>query len=422
MVENHNSDTTHTLDASESLLQQRVSDAKKVSDGSHRKYVILTASVIIQMCVGGLYAWSSFVPALQESYGLNSTQTQLIFGILIGVFTVVMVFAGRLMTKHKPSMIAAVGGILFGLGYVIASYSGGSFFALVIGISLLAGAGTGFCYVCPLSMCAQWFPRRKGLATGIAVAGFGGGAVLLSTLAEHLLADGLSALEVFRVIGIGYATIIILASPTLRFPTDHAMTNTLVTPRLRSLLRDPFVRVLFVCMFCGTFAGLAVVGNLKPMGHANNLTAGAAAGAISAFAIGNATGRITWGWITDRIGVLAVPLSLLALTAALTFLVLAPHGVMWFVAIAALIGFGFGACFVVYAAQVASHYGPGHVADIYPAVFLSYGLSGVLGPLAGGWLYDTTSSFTPGLLVCIAVTASGALTSRLLYASRAPAN
>jgi OFA family oxalate/formate antiporter-like MFS transporter len=418
MPENPGSDSMPAQDVSEAAPGRGVSAISEMRSTSYWKYVILVASVVIQVCVGGLYAWSSFVPALRESFALNSTQTQLIFGVLIGVFTVAMVFAGRLLNNHKPSMIAGTGGILFGLGYLIASYSNGAFLTLVAGISLLAGAGTGFCYVCPLAMCAQWFPNQKGLATGIAVAGFGGGAVLLSVLAEQFLADGMDVLAVFRLIGIGYAVIIILASFSLRFPTSHAQTSTHRAVRFRSLMRDQFARVLFVGMFSGTFAGLAVVGNLKPLALSNNLTAASAAGAISAFAVGNAIGRITWGWIADRIGVCVIPLSLFTLTAALSLLVLSPKGLMWFVASAALIGFGFGACFVVYAAQVASRYGPSQIASVYPAIFLAYGLSGILGPLAGGWLYDTTASFTPGLLICIFVTASGAFVSRSYLAAK----
>ena len=168
------------------------------------KYIILLASVLIQTCIGGLYAWSAFVPALKKAHDLSTAQTQLIFGSLIAVFTVSMVVAGRLLSRVSPRWIAAAGGIAFGGGYWIASRSGGSFGLLLLGVGIVTGIGTGFCYVCPLTMCAKWFPERKGLVTGLAVAGFGGGAVVLSYLVEFFFSRGMGVLEVFGLIGVLY--------------------------------------------------------------------------------------------------------------------------------------------------------------------------------------------------------------------------
>ena len=148
------------------------------------RYIILIASVVIQICLGGIYAWSELVPALEETVGLSIAQTQIIFGCLFGVFTVSMVLAGKLLYRFGPRVLAGVAGLFFGAGYLVASYSGGSFPLMLLGISLLAGIGTGTGYVCPLTTCMKWFPNHRGLVTGISMAGFGGGAVLLSALAE----------------------------------------------------------------------------------------------------------------------------------------------------------------------------------------------------------------------------------------------
>jgi OFA family oxalate/formate antiporter-like MFS transporter len=156
-------------------------------------------------------------------------------------------------------------------------------------------------------------------------------------------------------------------------------------------------------MFAGTFAGLLVIGNLQPMIEAAGVAPETATLAISAFAVGNAVGRVTWGWMADRLKAAAIPLSLAFLA---VMVLIAKFAMAWpigAVAVSTLLGIGFGACFVVYAAQTASHYGPAHLGAIYPLIFLAYGLSGLAGPWLGGWLFDRTQSYSGGLLLSFAI-------------------
>jgi len=378
-----------------------VSQSSERSEGFVVKYVILLASILIQTCIGGLYAWSEFVPALKRVHGLSTAQTQLIFGVLIATFTVSMVAAGRLLNRIKPRWIAGLGGIAFGGGYWLASQSDGNVTLLLLGIGVVAGVGTGFCYVCPLAMCAKWFPRHKGLVTGVTVAGFGGGAILLSSLAESFFARSVDVLSVFRIIGLLYGSVILAAALLLRLPDGEATSAQPV--EFGVLKRDRHFWGLALGMLAGTFAGLLVIGNLKPMILSVGVASPVATAAISAFAVGNAVGRISWGWVTDRLGVGAIPLSLIFLTVMIAlawFFIDSPAGA---VILSALLGAGFGACFVVYAAQTASHYGTDHLGAIYPLVFLAYGVSGLAGPWLGGWMYDRTESYLGGLVLSLVI-------------------
>jgi OFA family oxalate/formate antiporter-like MFS transporter len=370
------------------------------------RYVVLAAAVVIQVCLGGIYAWSTFVPYLVADVGLTVTQTQVAFGLMFGVFTLSMVVAGRLVERWGPRPIAAIGGLVFGLGYLVASRSEGSFPLMLLGISLLAGIGTGAGYVSALTTCMKWFPERKGLATGIAMAGFGGGAVLLASLAEILLAGGAEVFAVFAGIGLAYGATVLIAAMVLRFPAAAKAGLARATPPFERLARDPFFLALLLGMFCGTFAGMLVIGNLTPMAMAVGIPALPAAAAVSVFAIGNATGRITWGWIADKSSEWVIPVKLAALAVPLALLAgvttTAP-----FIAVSFAIGFGFGACFVVYAAQVAARYGLSAVAGIYPLVFLAYGAAGIIGPPLGGWLYDQTLSYRPAVVLTVGVVGIG---------------
>ncbi len=377
------------------------------------KYLILLASVVIQICLGGVYAWSSLVPALKESVHLSTAQTQIIFGVLFATFTVSMVVAGRLLDHLGPRVIAGIGGLFFGAGYLLASFSGGHLAVMLVGISLLAGVGTGFGYVCPLATCMKWFPDKRGLVTGISMAGFGGGAVLLAGLAEHLLSQGVHVLMVFRWIGIGYGVALLVASGMLSFPDAGKGVRPRRAPVAKALLRDPFFLSLVLGMFCGTFAGMLVIGNLKPIGLAAGISAVSASAAIGAFAIGNASGRIVWGWISDRTDHRMIPVKLAALGLPLALLAWM-NSPTPFIVVSFAVGFGFGACFVLYAAQVAVRYGLARVGGVYPIVFLAYGVAGLVGPVLGGWLYDTTASYTPAIAVSCGVVAVGFVGSILL--------
>jgi len=377
-----------------------------------KRWLVLLASVLMQVCLGSIYAWSTFAPSLKHSYGLTAGQSGLVFGVTIAVFTLAMVCAGRLQDARGPRLVAAIGAVLFGSGYVLASYSGGSFALLLLGVGLLAGMGTGFGYVCPLATGIKWFPRNKGLITGVAVAGFGGGAILLSNLAERMLTNGLEVLSVFGWIGICYG-LVILASAMFLFVPAPPRPSAQNRESVRNLLARPQFLALLLGMFAGTFGGLLVVGNLKPLGLAAGLPSATAAAAVGAFAVGNATGRLGWGFIYDRAGRVAIPLSLLLLMAGVLSLLWAVK-LGPFLCVSGLIGFGFGACFVLYAAQVAALFGSNRLGTVYPIIFLAYGLSGLTGPAVGGWIYDVSRSYAPAILMASLLLALGAAGTWLL--------
>ena len=378
------------------------------------RLIILLASVVVQLCLGGLYAWTTFVPDLKSSYGLSTAQTQVIFGTSIAVFSITMVFSGRVLESKGPRLLLILSGVLFAAGYVIASLSGGTFLLLLLGISVIAGIATGLGYICPLSVCMRWFPQHKGLVTGIAVAGFGGGAILLASSVELLLVRGVDVLMIFQGVGVLFGIVILAASVVIRFPFEQSNKPTPVALLNKAIVKDPFFWALAGAMFSGTFAGLLVIGNLMPMAIASGITPASAVVAISTFAFGNAMGRIIWGRVADKWKTKSIQISLLFLAATLVGLMQAVSHVVFFIAISFLIGIGFGASFVIHATLVASWYGVNRVGNVYPLIFLSYGTAGITGPAIGGWLYDFTGRYSSSIVVSIIVVFIGLLISGLL--------
>ncbi len=374
-----------------------------------KRYVVLLASVVMQLALGGVYAWSAFVPALQAGYDLKSWQGGAIFGVTILVFTVALFFAGPYLDRVGPRRMAIAGGLFYAAGYALAGFSTGHWIWLLLGIGVGSGIGIGLGYVCPLATCVRWFPRQKGLVTGIAVAGFGGGALLLAEVVARALAAGYSPLTIFRVISLLLGGLIVLCASALSFPFaagGGAATDIHLSPK--AYLRDTRFWRMVAGIFGGTFGGLLVVGHLVPIALDAGLNAEQAAWAVGAFAVGNALGRLVWGWWHDHFGHRLLPVSMFFLAGALLALRYVP-GIYGFILVAFAAGFGFGACFVVYAAEVASRYGNRAVAVVYPRIFLAYGVAGVAGPPLGGWLYDATGGYAAPVLLAGLMALLGAM-------------
>ncbi|MFP4364832.1 MAG: MFS transporter [Spirochaetia bacterium] len=372
-----------------------------------KKWIVIAAGVVTQTALGGIYAWSIFVPYLMDNYGLSRAQCGLIFGVMIAVFTLATIPAGRVLMKFGPKVTAGIGAVLFAGGYIIASFSGGSYALIITGLGVVSGAGIGFGYVCPLTVGVKWFPNSKGMVTGVAVAGFGLGAIILSSISEALLVS-MDVLIVFRIAGIGLGVTAFLAAMFLDEPEESENAKALKTPNvpLKKLLFSPQFMLLWLGMFAGTFAGLLVSGNLKMIKLSLGLSEYQAALSISLFAIGNTIGRLVWGKVHDQLGLLKTILfSLGALFLAVIPLLFLTNAFA-ILSVALLIGFGFGACFVVYASSIVDVFGVKYLPSLYPFCFAGYGLAALLGPAAGGWIADSFGSYSGALMLSAGIVLS----------------
>lgn len=369
-----------------------------------RYLLVIASSILIMLCSGAVYAWSIFVTPLQEEFGFSTTQTQLVYGLIIGVFTIAMLFVNKILRRFGPRISALMGAVLFLAGYMVASASNGNIWMLIAGMSVLSGVGMAFGYVTVLNTLVKWFPANKGLATGLAVSGFGGGAILLSQIARPMLASGWEVLDIFRVTGIIYGILFIAGSLVLTVPKNYHPEPGESRVEAKKLLRDRRFWVIFYVFFAGTFAGLLFNGNLKPIGESYGISSGAAVLAISLFSAGNAAGRILWGQVHDMIGGKKTVLFSLSMVAVFTVLLIVTRNDAGFVILTLLLGLSFGANFVTYAADVTDHWGIARLDIIYPAVSIAYGIAGIAGPIAGGLICDISGSYhtaiITGALVC----------------------
>jgi len=384
--------------------------------------VVLGASVVLLACLGGIYAWSIFVPPLHEAYGVSITQAQTIYGVFSVLTAAVMLLAGGVQERRGPRPVAVAGGVLYGAGYWLASYSHGSYPLLLLGLGVLAGMGNGAGYITPVATCVKWFPARRGMVTGLAVAGYGGGALVLIAFAQTLFARGVDVLVVFRWIGAVYGPLIVLSACVLSVPPGSGGPGARAPSHLRQALRELRLWPLALGMFTGVFAGAVVISNLKLLGLAAGAGAVAATLAVSAFAVGNTGGRLGWGWLADRLGPRAIPLALWWEAGAIAALLLAGGRGWAFAGAAVLLGLGYGANMVLYVARVATLWGEEQVGHIYPAIFACNGLAALMGPVLAGLIFDRTGA--PGAVLALGslMATTGALGTWLLMrlAARRP--
>ncbi|MFP4025519.1 MAG: MFS transporter [Thiohalospira sp.] len=377
------------------------------------KYLTIIASFVIMLCLGGVYAWSIIASELIENHNFSSAQTQIIFGALIAIFPVTMIFVGKLASFINPKFLATTSGIFFFLGYLTAGLSNGNFYLFLLGIGILSGMGTGFGYWVSISIPVQWFPARKGLIAGIAAAGFGLGALIFSSISEAILLSGKTVFQLLIITGASYGIVILFFS---NYITQKNNGINLRHIKLSDFLNTKLFVKSFLGIFFGTFAGLLVIGSLKLIGEQYNIRNHFLILGVSIFAIANFLGRLLWGWISDYIGAsITIFIALLLQSIGIFLLNIVLLSDFSFIFLSALIGLGFGCNFVLFVKETAQNFGIINLGIIYPYVFLGYALAGITGPLIGGILYDILGTYSYSIIIAGFVSLLGGLLYFLNY-------
>jgi OFA family oxalate/formate antiporter-like MFS transporter len=395
----------------------------------NRSFVVLGA-ILIQLALGNLYAWSVFTTKLVES-AWTKTQTQIVFSVGVAVFAIVMVIAGRLMPKYGPRKMTIASGLALGAGYIIAGLLGAeNYVSTLIFVGILGGAGIGMGYVVPIAVGMRWYPDKKGLITGLAVAGFGFGATLWMTMAGKLgslgggeLIKNIGLSNTFIVLGVIFLIIILIGSIWMVFPAPdwkpagwkptESKTNTKSSGNVdytsgQMLKTTQFYLIVLTYAF-GAGAGLLSIGLMKlwPMEamEANGIpkeVAGAAATMAMAifFALFNGLGRILWGMISDKIGRKTSIALMMATQGAFVILFQWMAGMQITLYIfAVLIGFNYGGLFSLFPTITADIFGNKNFGQNYGWVFLAYAIGGIIFPILGGKLGDM-GNFPLAFTIC----------------------
>ena len=387
------------------------------------RWLIVSGAILIQLALGAIYAWSVFTARLTDltgAYAFSASETAWVFSAGLATFAIVMVLAGRILPRSGPRPLAMAGGLLLGAGYIIGGLVGKSFWVQLLCIGIISGAGIGLAYVVPIAVCVKWFPDKKGLITGLAVAGFGFGATIWVKLAGSWFGGllnttavfGLPGVQsVFVIYGVTFFLLVLIGSAVMVNPPDGYQPAGWTPPdsdnghdgglefRARDMLRTPQFYMLWSCFMFAGIAGLMVIYCIKLFGidaleYRGVADAGAITGtAMAWYAIFNGLGRIAWGSISDRIGrkeTIVLMSALQGATMLMTYHVFISFGMVYgFIIAAALIGFNYGGSFALFPAITADYFGNKSVGSNYGWMFTAYGIAGLAGPLLAGYFKDT---------------------------------
>jgi len=408
-----------------------------MSDGKvMNRWLVVAGAILIQLCLGAIYAWSVFttkltVPLAEGGlYGFNAKQAAWIFSAGLATFAVTMVIAGRLQARVGPRPIAMLGGIVLGGGYIMGGFLGSSFLMQFLCIGIIGGAGIGLAYVVPIAVGVKWFPDKKGMITGLAVAGFGFGATLWVKLAGSWFGGllnttnlfGLPGVQsVFVIYGITFLVLVVLGAIVMVNPpagykpegweppvaSGTGSASGAVDLTSGEMLRTPQFVMLWLMFFGSALAGLMVIYCIRLFGtdrlqDSAGLTAeaaGFAAGtAMAWYAILNGLGRIAWGIVSDKIGRKVSLILMCVLQAIMMFAFYQVGGTkMGLVIGACIIGFNFGGNFALFPAATADYFGNKNVGTNYGWVFLAYGVAGIAGPQVAGYFKDAAQGADPSI-------------------------
>jgi len=381
--------------------------------------IVISASIIIMLCAGAIYAWSIFVAPLQSEYGFSTAQTQIIYGIVFAMFMISQLFVNRILRKFGTRLSTVAGAVFFASGYLVASFSNGNIIILFLGLGLLTGFGMALGYICVLTNLVKWLPNHKGLATGLAVSGFGGGAILLSFAVNPLISGGWQIAEIFRAIGLVYGIVFLINALLLREPPWQRIEHNCKKIVLKKLFKDKRFWILCFTCFTGTFSGLLFNGNIQPIGLSYGFEPGITVIAISLFSLGNTIGRIIWGKIHDIAGgKKTVIFSLYMFSVSMLLLLLCSGNAVFFLVITFLLGFNYASNFVNYASDVSSFWGIDKLDTIYPLVSIAFGTAGIIGPWIGGLIYDLSGNYFIAIIIGAIICSTGIL----VYGSLMPQN
>ncbi|MBB5957716.1 MFS family permease [Saccharothrix tamanrassetensis] len=413
--------------------------SRTVAPPDWNRWLVPPAALSVHLAIGQAYAWSVFKPPLEGALGLSGTQSALPFQLGIVMLGLSAAFGGTLVERNGPRWAMFVSATCFSSGFLISALGAwtGQFWLVVLGYGFVGGIGLGIGYISPVSTLIKWFPDRPGMATGIAIMGFGGGALIASPWSAQMLEsfgrDSTGIAQTFLVHGVVYAVFMSVGVLLVRVPAEvveRKIVRSAVNVSARNAVRTPQFWCLWVVLCFNVTAGIGILEKASPMirdffaGTAAPVAVGAAAGFVALLSLANMAGRIVWSSTSDLVGRKNVYRVYLGV-GALTYLALALAGnasKVLFVVGAMLILSFYGGGFATIPAYLKDLFGTYQVGAIHGRLLTAWSLAGVLGPLIVNAIADSQKAagktgpdlYTTSLYIMIALLAVGFAANELV--------
>jgi OFA family oxalate/formate antiporter-like MFS transporter len=394
------------------------------------RWLIAAAGVVMQIALGAVYAWSVFRIPLTTTYGWTISQVTLTFELAILMLGFASFAGGLWMRRVGPRLVAIAAGVCYGFGTILAGQAGGSIVLLYLSYGVLGGIGLGLGYIVPLATLIKWFPDRRGMITGLAVAGFGAGALVTAPAAQRLITS-VGIPSTFAILGSVYLVAVAGAGLFMKNAPDgyrpdgwqpppaQQASRVATDSTLNEALRSWQWYALWAILFLNTTAGISIISQASPMAQeTTHATAVAAAGLVGLISIANGSGRLLWAWLSDFAGRRQVFLTMFLVQAAV-FMLLArveSFGALAGLAFVVLLCYGGG--FGTMPAFAADLFGPTNVGSIYGLMLTAWGFAGVLGPTLIARIRETTGHYTEALDLIAVMMLVGAVIPFFVRTSR----
>jgi OFA family oxalate/formate antiporter-like MFS transporter len=395
------------------------------------RWGIALASVCIQTVLGAVYTWSVFRIPLSKQFGWSISELTLTFTVSIFLLGFSAFFGGLWLNHKGPRIVAMTGGFLYGAGVFLSSFSDHRLLWLYLSYGVISGTGVGLSYIVPIAVLVKWFPDRRGLITGIAVGGFGVGALVTAPVATHLIKT-VGVMHTFCRLGIAYMVVAVVGGYFMQNPPDGwkpegwAPTPAETSHRARRdyLLRDALKTwqwwVLYLLLLLNTSAGISVISQESPMfQELARVNATVAASMVGIASIGNAFGRVFWAWVSDSITREATFCVILLVQMLLFWFLPNIHNATWLTITGFIVLMCYGGGAGTMPAFVSDYFGAQNVGAIYGLMTTAFGFASILGPSLIARIRQTTNAYTGALHVIAGTMAASAFLPLIVRPPRA---
>ena len=438
-----------------------LSRERTVAPEGYSRWLIPPAALAVHLCIGQVYATSVYKTALVEHFDSTLTAIGVVFSIAIVMLGLSAAVFGTWVDRNGPRAAMFLSAVLWSAGFLVAAAGIGTdqLWLVYLGYGGIGGIGLGIGYISPVSTLIKWFPDRPGLATGMAIMGFGGGALVASPLSGRLMGlyddsydptdpasvpDGHAVMLLFVTLSVVYLAFMMFGAFTVRVPREgwvpdgwdpHEVEEkalvTTASVSAASSIRTPQFWLLWVVLFCNVTAGIGILEQAAPMiqdffreNGISTVTAAAAGGFVGLLSIANMAGRFVWSSTSDVIG--RRPIYMLYLGVGMVaYLLLALFGSLstaLFVTLAVVILSFYGGGFATVPAYLRDLFGTFQVGAIHGRLLTAWSAAGVAGPLIVNAFLDaqgtpgelTAAAYRPALLTMVGVLAVGFVANLLV--------
>jgi OFA family oxalate/formate antiporter-like MFS transporter len=396
-------------------------DAKSRRQNTNR-WGIAAAGFLMQMALGAAYAWSVFRVPLVQRFHWSIEEVTLTFTIANFSLGVSAFFGGLWLNKKGSRVVALTGGLLYGLGVFLATFSVNGLWWLYLSYGLIGGIGVGLSYIVPVAVLIKWFPDRRGLITGIAVGGFGAGALVTAPVATFFI-QSVGVLRTFAYLGIAYLVVTMATGYFMHNPPDGWRPKGWIATTaqnaqraemdytLGSALRTWQWWALWLLLFLNTSAGISIISQESPMfQEIAKVGTVAAAGMVGVASIGNAAGRIFWAWVSDTISRRWTFVTMFLIQVGLIWALPDISSVTILTAVSFVILMCYGGGVGTMPAFTADYFGSTNVGPIYGLMLTAWGTASAFGPLLIAHMRQSSGTYASGLhVIAVAMALSTAL-------------